>query len=42
VDVFILLMGGLNGRLVLAVSEFDALQDAHAPAEPELEQVPEK
>jgi len=42
VDVFVLLMGGQGDRLVLAVSEFDALQDAHAPAEPELEQVPEK
>ena len=32
VDVFVLLMGGEGDRLVLAVSEFDALQDAHAPA----------
>ena len=41
VDVFVLLMGGQGDRLVLAVSEFDALQDAHAPPESD-EQAPEK
>jgi len=33
VDVYVLLMGGQGDQLVLAVSEFDAVQDAHAPAD---------
>ena len=33
VDVYLLLMGSQSDRLVFAVSEFDALADAHAPAE---------
>lgn len=41
-DVYLLLMGGQGDRLVFAVSEFDAPQDAHAPAEPEKEEAAEK
>jgi hypothetical protein len=33
IDLYLLLMGSQHGRLVFAVSEFDALEDAHAPAE---------
>ena len=35
VDLYLLMMGGQRDRLVFAVSEFDALSDAHAPAEAE-------
>ena len=42
VDVYLLLMGGQGDRLVFAVSEFDTLQDAHAPEEAEKEGAAEK
>ena len=35
IDLYVLLMGAQADRIVFAISEFDALGDAHAPAEPE-------
>ena len=35
VDLYLLLMGGRRDRIVLAVSEFDAVADAHATAQSE-------
>jgi len=37
VDLYLMLMGGHAGGIVMAINEFDALADAHAPAPAEVE-----